>query len=118
MFQADAFDEIVAEIRQELAVATEALMVLHEVGLRDVALARNGDGAALSRIEGGFLSVLEVCAFEDLIGQRLTRLRSTSAPTTPPRSEPEGLENGPARRGEGLDQGGADAWFRGGEADP
>lgn len=112
MSESDAYGAIVAEIRHELATATEALMVAYEAGLRDVALARTGDDAALCRIEAGFLSVLEVCALEDLIGQRLTQLCSASALTTPPRSEPEGLENGPARRGQGLDQGGADVWFR------
>lgn len=110
MSQADAFAEIVAEIRQELVTATEALMAVYEAGLRDVALARAGDGAALSRIEDGLLSVLEACAFEDLIGQRLTQLCSIPAPV---RSETGGLENGPARRGQGLDQPGIDVWFEG-----
>jgi hypothetical protein len=117
MSQADAFAEIVAEIRQELTTATEALMAAYEAGLRDVALARGGDDAALSRIEGGFICVLETCAFEDLIGQRLTQLCSASAQTAPPRSEPEGLENGPARYGGALDQTEVDTWLRG-QADP
>jgi hypothetical protein len=104
MSQADAFSDIVAEIRRELTTATEALMVASEAGLRDVALLREGDAAALARIEGGFLSVLEACLFEDLIGQRLTQLQS-AGPVA------EGLENGPARHGRGLDQAAADDLF-------
>lgn len=113
MSQAGTFAEIIAEIRQELATATEVLMAVYELGVRDVALARAGDGDALSRIEGGLLSVLETCAFEDLIGQRLTQLFSASALATPSGSETEGFECGPARRGQGLDQEGTDAWLSG-----
>lgn len=96
-------DDIVAEIRRELATAIEALMAASEAGLRDVALLRQGDDKALARIEGGFLSVLEACAFEDLIGQRLAQLRGAAAA--------DGLENGPARHGQGLDQAAADDLF-------
>jgi hypothetical protein len=104
MSQADALTQIVAEIRQELATATEALMIASEAGLKDVALLRDGDEAALERIESGFLSVLEACLFEDLIGQRLTQLQSTGAASA-------SLENGPARHGQGLDQAAADDLF-------
>lgn len=97
-------DDIVAEIRRELATTAEALMAASEAGLRDVALLRQGDDTALARIEGGFLSVLEACALEDLIGQRLTQWQSAG-------SAAEGLENGPARHGQGLDQAAADDLF-------
>ncbi len=56
-----------------------------------------------ARIENGFLSVLEACAFEDLIGQRLAQLQGAVAA--------DGLENGPARHGQGLDQAAADDLF-------
>ncbi|MGO4410555.1 MULTISPECIES: hypothetical protein [unclassified Brevundimonas] len=113
MGEADAFDEIVAAIRQDLATATEGLMAASEAGLRDVVLVRNGDGEALSRIEGGLLSVLEACSLEDIIGQRLTQLQSVSArqPVAGAVGEAGGLQNGPARPGQGLDQTRADAWF-------
>lgn len=96
-------DDIVAEIRRDLAMAAEALMAASEAGLRDVALLRQGDDTALARIENGFLSVLEACAFEDLIGQRLVQLLGAAAA--------DGLENGPARHGQGLDQAAADDLF-------
>jgi hypothetical protein len=79
-------------------------MTASEAGLKDVALLRDGDKAALERIESGFLSVLEACLFEDLIGQRLTQLQSTGAAS-------DGLESGPARHGQGLDQAAADDLF-------
>lgn len=115
MTETDAFDDIIAAMRQDLATAAEGLMAASEAGLQDIVLARSGDGEALSRIESGLLSVLEACAFEDLIGQRLTQLQSFSAPKAPSVAGDRGedaLLNGPARPGQGLDQALADAWLR------
>ena len=108
---------VIAAIRQDLANATEGLMAAAEAGLRDVALARAGDGEALSRIESGLLGVLEACALEDLIGQRLTRLQSVAAGARPEAGDPEedALLNGPAEPGQGLGQAEADIWLSGGE---
>ncbi|MNQ25192.1 hypothetical protein D3C85_384050 [compost metagenome] len=116
MLRSDAFAEIVADIRQELANATEALLAFHEAGLRDIALLRDGDDTALSRLEGGLMTVLELCAFEDLIGQRLTQLCSAAPSTEPSQSAPDSLENGPSLRGQGLGQAQIDDLLR--EDDP
>lgn len=114
MDEAAAFDDIIASIRQDLASATEALMAVAEAGLSDVVLARGGDGEALSRIEGGLLGVLQACAIEDLVGQRLTQLQTVSASGAPAAAVAHGersLLNGPARPGQGLTQDEIDAWL-------
>lgn len=101
---AAAFADLVSEIRQELATATEALLGVHEAGLDDIARFRDGDDAALCRLEGRLLGLLELCAFEDLIGQRLTQLSGAISPASLPASGVVKLENGPALRGQGLAQ--------------
>lgn len=111
MSEPEAFGVIVAEIRQELAAAAETLMGVYEAGVRDLARVRDGDDAALSRMEGSLSALLEVCAFEDLIGQRLTQLQSLPASASTACSGDDALLNGPARQGQGLDQAAADAVF-------
>lgn len=103
-------DNIIGSIRRDLALATDVLMTVAEGGLSDVAVARTGDERSLTRIESKFLGVLEACALEDLIGQRLTQLEvlMAGASAQAPKSGQEGLLNGPAHAGEGLNQGGAD----------
>lgn len=103
---AETFDDIMAAIRRDLAAAAEGLMAASEAGLRAVALARDGDGEALTRIEATFLAVLEACAFEDLIGQRLTRLAVAAGGRSGPQDP---LLNGPALPGQGLEQAQIDA---------
>lgn len=110
MAETDTVADIIAAIRHDLAAATEGLMAASEAGLRAVALARDGDGdgEALSRIEAGFLAVLEACAFEDLIGQRLARLAVSGSERSGPQDP---LLNGPAAPGRGLGQEDIDAWL-------
>ncbi|WP_240387178.1 hypothetical protein [Brevundimonas naejangsanensis] len=117
MAEADGLDEAIAAIRQDLSAAAERLMAAAEAGLVDVGRARDGDGDALSRIEAGWLGVLEACAFEDLIGQRLTGLRSACvpAPLGGAVETRDALLNGPAAPGLGLDQAQVDAWLAGGD---
>ncbi len=110
MAEAQTFEAVVAAIRQELSTMTEALMSASEAGLRDVERARTGDGEALPRLEEGFLTVLQACAVEDLVGQRLTQLEAVWAGTTRP-TRGGGLENGPAQPGQGLDQAEIDVWL-------
>lgn len=108
MAETQAFDAVVAAIRQELLTATEALMSASEAGMHDVEQARAGDGEALSRLEDGFLKVLQACVIEDLVGQRLTQLEALWTGQPP---SGNGLENGPARPGQGPDQAEIDAWL-------
>lgn len=104
----EAFDDIIAAARRDLTAAAGGLMAASEAGLRAVAMARDGDGEALARIEAAFLAVLEACAFEDLIGQRLTRLAMVASERSAPQ---DALLNGPALPGQGLDQAEIDAWL-------
>lgn len=105
-----AFEAVVAAIRQDLATATEALMSASEAGLYDVERARAGDGEALARLEDAFVKVLQACAVEDMVVQRLTQLDALWIGHLP---TGEGLENGPAQPGRGLDQAEIDAWLDG-----
>lgn len=115
MAEAQAFDVVVAAIRQDLSTATEALLSASEAGLRDIDLARTGDGEAISRVEEAFLKVLQASAVEDLVGQRLTQLETIWARAADTSSGSVsvggGLENGPAQPGQGLDQAEIDAWL-------
>lgn len=113
MTDTDEIAGLFAAIRHDLAVATDGLMTDAEAGLRDLALARAGDGEALSRVEGRLLGVLEACALEDLIGQRLTRLQVAvaGARTEAGGHEDDALLNRPAEPGRGLDQAEADLWL-------
>jgi len=110
MSRAEAFAGVVAAIRHDMAKATQTLMTASEAGLRDVHLVRAGDTEALSRLEEGLLTVLQVCALEDLIGQRLTQLEAILSGGEP---EQDALENGPAQPGQGLKQAEIDAWLDG-----
>lgn len=96
---------LIATIRDELAAAAEALIAAAEQGLAQAARARAGDGRALDELEATLCAILEACAFQDLIGQRLTRLEGLSLGLAPPLDP---LLAGPAARGEGLDQAAAD----------
>lgn len=106
--------EIVAAIRCDLEQAADAMLSAAEQGLRDLAAARNGDVGGLERIEKTLGAILEACAFQDLAGQRLSRLESAIlSPATPEKGRSDPLLNGPAAPGAGLDQDAADALMRG-----
>lgn len=102
------FAAVVAGIRQDLATATGRLMAAAEAGLHDIGSARAGDDEALTRIEAGLLDVLQACAMEDLIGQRLTQLQALAQSRAP---RDDALLNGPATPGHEPDQATIDAWF-------
>lgn len=102
--------EIIGLVRADIEQAADAMLAAAEMGLNDVAAAREGQAAALDRIERTLCAILEACAFQDLAGQRLSRLKSVIGETplvAPGASDP--LLNGPAAPGEGLDQAAADA---------
>lgn len=101
-------DDLLAAMRADIDQTAEVLLTTAEAGLSDVAAAKAGDHDALDRLELAFTTLLEACAFHDLVGQRLTSLEAEfqgrSAYADP-------LLNGPALAGEGLDQAAADALF-------
>lgn len=102
---AEAALRVTSEIRNDVSAAADSLLTLVERGLADLAAWRQGDAAAMDRIEAGFCAMLEACAFADIVGQRLGRLDEALAQKGPA-SDP--LLNGPASAGAGIDQAAAD----------
>ena len=103
--------EIIATIRREVEQAADLMLSAAEKGLRDIAAARAGQGAALDSIERTLCAILEACAFQDLTGQRLSTLEKMLGTTTLQAVPADPLLNGPALPGQGLDQEAADAFF-------
>lgn len=110
--------DLIGLIRTDIEQAADSMLSAAEMGLRDIAAAREGNPAALDRLERTLGAILEACAFQDLAGQRLTKLEAAMADVAmgpgAPGADP--LLNGPAAPGEGLDQAAADALMSG--ADP
>jgi hypothetical protein len=93
-------------LRAALDQACDQLMTQAETGL-DLASRPAPDA---SRLSGIFAEIMSLCSFQDLAGQRLSRLADaiSGAPTD---TRPDAhLLNGPTDRG-GLDQSAADALF-------
>jgi hypothetical protein len=98
-----------AEIEALSAALDEAcdrLMTEAETGLA-LASQPTPDVARLSAV---FAEVLSLCSFQDLAGQRLSRLANAIAGSTVDTRPDAHLLNGPADSG-GLDQSAADALF-------
>jgi hypothetical protein len=104
--------EIIAAIRSETEQAADSMLCAVEKGLRDLAGAREGRKGALDSVEEALCTIMEVCAFQDLTGQRLSRLESMIADMRIGSTGGDPLLNGPALPGTGLDQAAADDLFR------
>ena len=104
----DEAHEIVSTIRREVEQAADVMLSAAEKCLRDLGAARSGQAAAFDSIEQTLCAILEACAFQDLTGQRLSKLEAmlAVAPLQDVGGDP--LLNGPALAGEGLDQAAAD----------
>jgi len=100
---------IIATIRQEVQQAADMMLSAAEMALRDLGSARAGDASALDNLERTLCAILEACAFQDITGQRLSKLDGMIASTALQAPPTDPLLNGPALRGEGLDQQAADA---------
>ena len=97
--------------RVELENAADVLLAAAERGIRSMR-DLNIDPADCAPVMIAFAAVAEACAFHDLTCQRLQkveRLVNGGAVS----SDAEGLLNGPAAKGQGLDQDAADALFAG-----
>lgn len=103
MLRAEAEIEI---IRGEIEAAAEAVIAAALKGLQLIGEHRSGETASLEGMEAIFCAILEACAFQDLTGQRLSKLALTCAGVAMPGQDP--LLNGPASPGAGLDQATAD----------
>lgn len=106
---ADEAREIIKTIRSEVEQAADMMLSAAEKGLRQVGAARGGSAGALDDLENMLLAILEACAFQDLTGQRLSKLDAMigAIPTGPAGGDP--LLNGPALPGQDLNQAAADA---------
>jgi hypothetical protein len=106
---ADEAREIIRTIRSEVEQAADVMLSAAEKGLRDLNTARGGQAAAFDSLERTLLAVLEACAFQDITGQRLSKLDAMIG-AAPIGSGGGGvLLNGPALPGQDLDQAAADA---------
>ncbi|MBA3050528.1 MAG: hypothetical protein KKG54_03795 [Alphaproteobacteria bacterium] len=95
-------------IRQEIEAGVDVILTAATAGLQELAAISEGDAAMAGRLEAHLLQILEGCAFQDLTGQRLEQLGAMlgDQPSAGRRADP--LLNGPALRGQGLDQTTAD----------
>jgi chemotaxis regulatin CheY-phosphate phosphatase CheZ len=91
----------IAGIRDALDTAAQTLLSLSERGL-ELSQTHPLDAEV---IEAAFLEILQACAFQDLVGQRLDRLAASAAGRIETRAGAH-LLNGPAAQG--LDQAAAD----------
>jgi chemotaxis regulatin CheY-phosphate phosphatase CheZ len=105
--------EIIATIRQEVEQAADMMLSAAEKSLCGLEAARSGETFALDMIERTLCAILEACAFQDLTGQRLSKLESMIGAIGLRAAPVDALLNGPALAGEGLDQHAADALLAG-----
>lgn len=102
---------VLTQIRAEIEAAADVFLEAAAAGLRELPAVSAGDAAAATRLEAHLLGILEGCAFQDLAGQRLDQLAGMIAPAPSAGSTTDPLLNGPALKGEGLDQEAADRLF-------
>lgn len=95
-------------IADELRTAADRIMGMTSRAMALVDGAASGDASSATALRFELCAILETCAFQDLTGQRLSRLSATIA-GAPRQTDP--LLNGPADAGEGLDQDAADLIF-------
>jgi hypothetical protein len=103
--------EIISTIRAEVEDAADMMLSAAEKGLRDLSSARGGNQDALDSIERTLCAILEACAFQDLTGQRLSKLEGMIGRASIDGGGGDPLLNGPALPGQGLDQAAADHLF-------
>ncbi len=101
-------DAVLDTVRSELSQAVEAILTAAARGLARVAELETVAPHLVDAIEQEFCAIIETCAVEDIVGQRLNALSGACGPV---REGADPLLNGPAAPGEGLDQADADALF-------
>ena len=97
-------------IRQDVAEAADIILFATETALAK--LSDSGPhGACTARdVQTRLHTILAACAFEDTVGQRLTRLKTLLSAEDVALGDP--LLHGPANSGDGLDQAAADTLFQ------
>jgi hypothetical protein len=99
---------ILGLVRQEVEEAVDGILTAATAGLQELSGIRHADPGAAERLETHLLRILETCAFQDLTGQRLDKLRVMLEAAPAAVVQPDSLLNGPAAPGQGLDQAAAD----------
>lgn len=100
--------EITRTIRREVEQAADMVLSAADRCLRELPAARNGQAEAFDKIEQTLCAILEACAFQDLTGQRLSKLEAMMESVATQSVAGDPLLNGPALEGQGLDQDAAD----------
>lgn len=101
-------NEIIQTIRLEVECAVDVILSAAEQSLKALASAREGAPVPVDVLEQRLSEILEACAFQDITGQRLTKLAASLNGHSCPVDAPASLLNGPALLGQGLDQAAAD----------
>lgn len=99
---------ILAAIGAEIDQAVDVILNAAEACLRDIGAARDGQPLDLDRAEQALCAILEACAFQDLTGQRLSKLNGMIGALSLQQPGGDPLLNGPALAGQGVDQALAD----------
>lgn len=100
--------EILLTIRQEIERAVDVILTATESSLKDLGKAREGAQVPIETLESRLSDILEACAFQDITGQRLSKLDAMLTSASGPGPEQNPLLNGPASVGQGLNQADAD----------
>lgn len=116
MAKAAALAEIEA-VKSETFAAADRLLESIDAALALMPKVRNADAAAMDALQAVLCDMLEAMTFQDITGQRLTRIASLlnglAAATGDAKVPSElSLENGPALPGGGVSQDDADALMR------
>lgn len=100
--------EIIRNIRLEIEHAVDVILTATENSLKDLSAVREGAPAPLEALETRLSQIMEACAFQDITGQRLSKLDAILTGATGPDRTGGSLLEGPALMGQGLDQAAAD----------
>jgi hypothetical protein len=95
-------------IRNEIERATENILSAATTGLSLSTVAKSGNLSVMDDVERVFYAIIEACTFQDITGQRLSRLKSCSVNINFLEDE---LLHGPATSNGGMTQEDADSFF-------
>jgi hypothetical protein len=104
----DSLAELEA-VKAEISEAADAILFATETSLGRLAAFRGGEAAALAEVERTLCAILGACAFQDISGQRLSKLEDLLRGVE--HNGADALAQGPALEHERLDQSAADALF-------
>lgn len=98
-----------AALRDEISHAADAILTATEAALALLQQPGSDDEVLIDKLNTKLYEILEACSFEDLAGQRISKLSAFIQ--NPAAVQVDNLLNGPALKGAGLEQDAADAVF-------